>query len=287
LKVDPIGHKTPMSSTGTIAAKGRRAGQSPWVERLGRLGLVAKGILYAVVSILAIKVALGGRGESPDREGALQTISRQPFGKGLLVLLALGLGGYALWQLARGLLDREGEGEDPKGLAKRAGALGRAVWYGGLAVLTAERIASAGGGGGGGSKEQQTTAGVFDLPAGRYLVYAAGLVFLGVAGFNAYRAVTCKFNKKLKTHEMNDAEEAAATGVGILGHLARAVVFTLIGLFLLRAAWQFDPKEARGLDGALMELAQQPYGALLLGAVAVGLMAYAFYCFVQARYRRI
>ena len=61
---------------------------------------------------------------------------------------------------------------------------------------------------------------------------------------------------------MNDAEEAAATGVGILGHLARLVVFALIGLFLLEAAWEFDPKEARGLDGALMELAQQPYGAL-------------------------
>ena len=65
------------------------------------------------------------------------------------------------------------------------------------------------------------------------------------------------------------------------------VVFGLIGLFLVKAAWEFDSKEARGLDGALLELAQQPYGGLLLGAVAVGLLAYAFYCFVQARYRRI
>ncbi len=112
-------------SSSTIATKGRRAGRSPWVERLGRLGLVAKGVLYAVVGILAIKVALGGREESPDREGALQTIAQQPFGKGLLVLLAVGLAGYALWQLARGLLDREGEGEDPKGLAKRGSALAR------------------------------------------------------------------------------------------------------------------------------------------------------------------
>ena len=129
-------------SSSTIATKGRRAGRSPWVERLGRLGLVAKGALYAVVGILAFKVALGGREESPDREGALQTIAEQPFGKGLLVLLAVGLAGYALWQLARGLLDREGEGEDPKGLAKRASALARGVWYGALAVLTAERIVS-------------------------------------------------------------------------------------------------------------------------------------------------
>ena len=86
---------------------------------------------------------------------------------------------------------------------------------------------------------------------------------------------------------MSDAEEAAATAAGVLGHLARAVVFTLIGLFLLRAAWEFDPKEARGLDGALMELSQQSYGDLLLGAAAVGLLAYALYCFVEARYRRI
>jgi hypothetical protein len=272
-------------STGTIAAKGRRAGQSPWVERLGRLGLVAKGILYAVVGILAVKVALGGREESPDKSGALNTIAHQPFGRGLLMLLALGLVAYALWRLAQGFLDRDNEGEDAKGLAKRGSAIARAGWYGLLAGLTIDRIVSARDSAG--SNEQQTTAGVFDLPLGRYLVYGAGLAFLGAAGFNAYRAVTCKFNKKLKTHEMNDAEEAAATGVGILGHLARAVVFTLIGLFLLKAAWQFDPNEARGLDGALMELAQQPYGALLLGAVAAGLMAYALYCFVQARYRRI
>ena len=273
-------------SSSTIATKGRRAGRSPWVERLGRLGLVAKGVLYAVVGILAIKVALGGREESPDREGALQTIAQQPFGKGLLVLLAVGLAGYALWQLARGLLDREGEGEDPKGLAKRGSAFARGIWYGALAVLTAERVVNAGSSGGG-SKEQQTTAGVFDVPLGRYLVYAAGLAFLGTGAFNGYRAVTGKFKKKLKTAEMSDAEEASATAFGVLGHLARAAVYTLIGLFLLRAAWEFDPKEARGLDGALLELTQQPYGEAMLAVVAVGLGAFALWCFAQARYREV
>lgn len=271
-------------SSGTIAAKGRRAGQSPWVERLGRVGLVAKGVLYAVIGILAVKVALGGREQSPDKDGALNTIAQQPFGRGLLVLLALGLFAYALWRLAQGFLDRDNEGEGAKGLAKRAGAIARAGWYGLLGGLTVDRIASSGGGS---SNEQKTTAGVFDLPLGRYIVYAAGLAFLGAASFNGYRAVTCKFNRKLKTGEMGDAEETAATGVGILGHLARMAIFGLIGLFLLRAAWEFDPKQARGLDGALLEVSQQAYGGLLLGAVAVGLLAYALYCFVQARYRRI
>jgi len=271
-------------STGTIAAKGRRAGKSPWVERLGRLGLVAKGAFYAVIAILAIKVALGGRTESPDRQGALRTIADQPFGKGLLLLLAAGLAGYALWRLAQALLDRDDEGEEPKGLAKRAAALGKGGWYAVLCGLTLSVLI---GGDGGGGNQQQTTAGVFERPLGRYAVYAAGLAFLGAAGFNGYRAVTCKFRKKLKTGEMSEAEDRAATAAGVLGHLARLVVFGLIGLFLLKAAWEFDPREARGLDGALLELSQQPYGRYLLFAVAVGLLAYALYCFAQARYRRI
>ena len=273
-------------NSGTIAAKGRRAGQSPWVERLGRLGLVAKGVLYGVVGILAIKVALGGREESPDKNGALTAIAEQPFGRGLLIALAVGLTAYALWRLAQGFLDRDNEGEDPKGLAKRGAAVAKAAWYLLLAGLTVDRLLSSGGGGAG-SNEQQTTAGVFDLPLGRYLVYGAGVAFLGAAAFNGYRAVTCKFNKKLETGQMGEAEEKAATGVGILGHLARMAVFGLIGAFLLEAAWTFDPKEARGLDGALLELAQEPYGGLLLGTVAVGLLCYALYCFVQARYRRV
>lgn len=271
-------------SSASIAAKGRRAGKSPWVERFGRAGLVAKGALYAVVSILAIDVALGSRKESPDKNGALRTIAEQPFGKVLLTALAVGLAGYAAWQLSLAILDRENEGEDAKGLVKRATALARAGWYGVLCWLTVSTLV---GNGSGNSNEQQKTAGVFDHTGGRYLVYAAGFAFLGAAAFNGYRAITCKFNKKLKQQEMNEVEEAAATGVGILGHLARCVVFGLIGIFLVKSAWEFDSKEARGLDGALLELAQQPYGGLLLGAVAIGLLAYAFYCFVQARYRKI
>jgi uncharacterized protein DUF1206 len=271
-------------SSGTIAAKGRRAGQSPWVERLGRLGLVAKAVLYAVVGILAIQVALGGREQNPDRQGALRAIAEQPFGMVLLVLLALGLAGYAVWRLAQAILDRDNEGEDPIGLAKRAGALAQAGWY---AVLWGLTVSTLVGNGSGDGNEQETTAGIFEWPGGRYLVYAAGIAFIAAAAFNGYRAVTCKFNKKLKTGEMGGAEGKAATGVGILGHLARMAVFGLVGAFLVKAAWEFDPKQARGLDGALLELSQQPYGGLLLGAVAVGLLAYAAYCLFQARYRRI
>ena len=271
-------------SSGAIAAKGRRAGQSPWVERLGRAGLVAKAVLYAVIGLLAIQVARGGREESPDKGGALRTIADQPFGRGLLALLAVGLAGYALWRLAQAILDRDREGESPKGIAKRATALAQGGWYAVLCGLTVSALA---GNESKSGNEQETTAGVFDWPLGRYLVYAAGFAFVAAAAFNGYRAVTCKFNKKLKTAEMSEAEEKAATGVGILGHLARMVVFGLVGAFLVRAAWEFDAKQARGLDGALLELSQQPYGEFLLGTVGAGLLAYAAYCLFQARYRKI
>lgn len=275
-------------SSGTIAAKGRRAGRSRWVERLGRAGLVAQGVLYAVVGILAIKVAVGARGEDAGKDGALRTIAEQPFGRVLLTILALGLAGYAAWRLAQGLLDRDSEGEGAKALAKRGGAVARGAWYAGLCVLTVTKIVGSGeGGGGGATTEDRATSGVLGLPFGRYLVFAAAAAFFAAALFNGYRAITCNFRKKLQTEKMSDAEENAATGVGILGHLARFVVWGLIGAFLAKAAWEFDPEETAGLDAALHEVARQSYGGFLLGSLAVGLIAYALYCFVQARYRDV
>lgn len=274
-------------SVDSIASRSRRAGKSPWVERLGRAGLVAKGVLYGVIGILAIKVALGARQEDADKDGALRAIAAQPFGTFLLSVLAAGFAGYALWRLAQGVLDRDSEGEGPKGIAKRAGAIGKAGLYGTLCVLTVTKIVGAGDSKGGSSSEDKAAAGVLGLPFGRYLVFAAAAAFVAAALFNGYRAVTAKFKKKLDTAEMNEAEENAAAGIGIVGHLARFVVFGLIGLFLGRAAWQYDPKEAVGLDGALQKLADQAYGGILLGAVAAGVIAYALYCFVQARYRDV
>jgi len=273
-------------STSSIAAKGRRAGRSPWVERLGRLGLVAKGVVYLVLAILAVKVALGARDEEADKEGVLREIAAQPFGRGLLTALAVGMFGYAIWRLAQGFLDRDGKGEDASGLAKRAGAIARGFWWGALGVLTVSKIVGASSGSTSG-QEDNATAGVLALPLGRYIVFAAAAGFLASAVFNGYRAVTCNFEKRLQTEQMSDAEEKAATGVGVLGHLARLVVFGLIGLFLAKAAWEFDADETRSLDGALREVAAQPYGTFLLCAVAIGLGAYGLYCFVQARYRDV
>jgi hypothetical protein len=126
-----------------------------------------------------------------------------------------------------------------------------------------------------------------EQPLGRYLVIAVGLAIVGAGLFNLYRALTRNFRDELKEEQMGRDERRWYTVFGVAGHLARAVIFTLAGVFLLRAAWQYDPKEAIGLDGALRKLARAEYGQVLLASTAAGLMAYGRFCLVQVRYREV
>lgn len=259
------------------------AADSKWVEWGGRFGLAAKGASYVIVSIIALQVALGS-GKPEDRQGALRALADEPFGWALLAALAAGFGGYAIWRFARGLLNRNDEDDDVKGLGKRAGDVGKGLLYAGLGAVTAAILVGAGGGG---DDESKPTAAVLELPLGRWIVGGVGLGIVAAGLFNGFRALTTKFRKDLKTGMMRQAEDRWYTAVGVAGHLARAVVFLLIGVFLVRAAWEYDPDEAIGLDEALAKLAGEPYGAYLLGAVAAGLLAYGLFCFVQARYREV
>jgi hypothetical protein len=142
-------------------------------------------------------------------------------------------------------------------------------------------------GSGQGNDQKELTARILDWPLGRWLVAAAGLAVLGAGAFNLYRAVSQKFRKDLKEEQMTGEERRSYTVIGVIGHAARGIVFGLVGFFIVRAAWEYDPDDAIGLDGALAKLAHAEYGSLLLGAVAAGLLAYALFCLVQARYRRV
>jgi hypothetical protein len=254
-----------------------------WIDRLGRAGLVAKGVSFALVAVLAIGVATGSGGKTTDRQGALRTLADHGWGKVVLVALAVGFAGYALWRLADAILDRRDEGDDASGLAKRAASLARAAIYVALLWTTISVLAGSGSGGGGGNGEQEATGGVLGWPLGRELVFAAALGVAGAAAFNAYRGVSRKFEDKLSG--MSEAVERAVVVVGVAGHLARALVFAVAAWFLAKAAIQFDPSDAVGLDGALARLAREPYGKALLGITAGGLLAYGIYCLFEARYR--
>ena len=275
-----------MSSAETLRRNGRRA-ERTGVEWLGRAGLVAQGTIYALIALLAIQVALGGRDRShePDKQGALRLVADQPAGGWLLGGLALGFAAYALWRFSQALLDRDHKGSDAKGLSTRVGYFCIGAWYAVLAYLAVQMMLGSSGGGGG--NEQQTTAGVFGWPLGRELVFAVAGAFFVAAGWNVVRALSGKLEKCVETHEMSERERTTVLAIGGVGLLGRGAVFGLVGAFFAKAAYEFDPKEARGLDGALLELTQQPFGRLILGGVAVGLAAFGLWCIAQARYRRV
>ena len=86
---------------------------------------------------------------------------------------------------------------------------------------------------------------------------------------------------------MSAATETWITVIGTIGHVARAIVFGLVGWFLLKAAYEYDANEAVGLDGALTKILRAEYGPWLLGLVAAGLIAFGVYSLSEARYRRI
>ena len=259
---------------------------SPWIERLARAGYVAYGVVYALVGVLAVQAALGGGvGKTASQEGALRQVLLAPFGRVLLGMIVIGLLAYAGWRLIQGILDPEDEGRDAKGIAKRVDHVLNGLFHAALA-FSAAGLALGSGTGGGGSPDDWT-ARLLAQPFGRWLAVIAGAVVVGAGLYQFYKAYIADFRDELKLGAMSARTKAWTTRSGRLGFAARGVVFGVVGVFLIQAALQTDPDEARGLGGALETLARQPFGPHLLGAVALGLVAYGVFMFVVARYRRI
>lgn len=277
-----------MSRQNPIEKPVRQAASHPWFERFARLGFGAKGLVYFIVGLLAAQAAFTTGGKTTDTSGALETIITQPFGKFLLGIVTLGLLGYASLRLVKAVLDPEHSGEEgAKSLGRRAGNAFSGVIYVSLALTALSLIFGWGSGGGGDSSTQDWTARVLSQPFGQWLVGLGGLVTIGVGGYYLYKAFTAKFMEDLNQNQMNRTERKWSKRAGQFGMTARGIVFGIIGIFLIVAAWQSDASEARGLGGALATLAQQPYGTWLLGLVALGLIAYSGYTLVEARYRQI
>lgn len=273
-------------STRSVAGHAEVQSRRPWFKLLSRAGMAARGAVFLIIGILAIKVATDSGGTTTDQKGALAELAKQPFGEALLLVLVVGLAGYALFRIAQGVLDTDDKGDDASDLAVRASKVGSGIAYG---VLCASAIGILAGSGGGGSSSgsgdpRSTTAGILGWPGGRAWVILVALAILAVAGWNVYRGVSKTFMTRLHPPgRMRTVVER----VGVVGMCARGVVFGIIAGFLVKAAVEYDPKEAVGIDGALGRLAHEPYGQALLGLVAAGLVAFALYCFAEARYREV
>ena len=263
---------------------GERVVQSGSFEWLARAGFVARALIYGIIGVLAIKLALGDGGKTTNQQGALKTIAHQPFGKLLLILVAIGLAGYSLWRLLHALLGHGPEDTD-SGLDRLA-ALGSGIVYALLCAIAVEILLGSGSSSGSGNTHK-TTAGVLGWPGGTWLVGIAGAVLIGVGLYQGYRGLSHDFLKDSKTEQMSPRVRQWIEWIGTFGHLARMVVFGLIGVFLIQAAIDYNPNNAVGVDGALAKLAHASYGPFLLGLVAAGLIAFGLYSLSDARYRRL
>lgn len=275
------------SSTANRAKRGaERAASGDKMEKLARAGYLTKGIVYAIIGVLAFQAAIGSGGQTSGSRGAIRQIAEQPFGQILLILTAIGLLGYAAWRFIQAIKDPEGKGSDGEGIVKRIGFAISGLIYLFLSFYAASIVFgwSTGGSGGG---QQAWTAKLLAQPFGQWLVGIVGAIVIGVGFYQFYKAYKAKFMDKYKTGEMSQAERTWAERAGRFGLSARGVVFCIIGIFLIQAAIQADPSETRGLGGVLQTLAQQPYGPWLLGLVALGLIAYAVHCIAQSRYRTV
>jgi len=257
--------------------------RTPAFDVLSRAGFVARALVYGIIGVLAFELVIGHGGKITNKQGAFRTVAAHSFGHLLLALLAVGLGGYAIWRLFRAALGHGRESAD-SGI-ERVGALGSGIVYGLMCVVAVQILTGPGTSGSGNTSK--TASDVFGWPAGRWLVGAAGLVLAGVAIYQFIRGVKQKFLDDSKTGEMPEPVRKWFTIAGTVGHVARSVVFGMVAVFLIKAAYDYKANEAIGLDGALAKLYNGAYGSWLLGAVALGLIVFSGFALVEARYRRI
>ena len=277
--------KGDLSEDATLQAKNAAQSARPWMERLARLGYATEGAMYTLIGLLAARVAFGSGEHATGQRGALEIIAGSPLGGVLVSLIALGFLGYALWRGVQTIADPDEEGTKLKALGKRVGYGVSALVYAGLAFSAAGLIL--GSASQGNRTPDDWTALLLSWPLGRVLVVCVGIAAVGMGLRELYQAYKARFLKYLKLDEMGERVRKWSERWGRLGIASRGIVFGVVGTFLIRAALEYDPQEARGLGGALQTLAQQPLGPWLLGAVALGLIAYGLFMLSVARYRHI
>ena len=269
----------------TVRSSGRRAANSKALRWLGRAGYAARGVIYIIIGWIAVQIAFGHSGQQADRTGALHEISTTPVGGFLLWLLVIGFIGMALWRLSEAVYGSTGSGEKKAG--QRLAALGKAIIY---AVIAYGVLKYALGTGGPQSSDKQSvdlTATLLKYPGGQVLVVVIGLALIGGGIYLAYAAWKEEFRKQLGLGEIPARMRRIVEWLGKFGGMARGAVFVTAGIFLVVAAVQAKPQQAKGVDSSLRALAATPLGPWLLVVVAIGLIMFGLFSCCQAKWERL
>ncbi|MFG2787970.1 DUF1206 domain-containing protein [Streptomyces sp. NPDC048419] len=273
-----------MPRSGRLGAE--RAARGSVTEGAARMGLAARGAIYLLVGVLALQVAFGDTHRQADRGGALETLAGKPLGVVLLWALGAGLAGMAVWRLSVAVFGSVGP--DGRKARKRLMAACGSVFY--ACVAYSVLSFAVGPHSGGGSSDRQSrdvTARALGLPAGQWLVGAvgAGVVVAGV--WIAVQSVRRKYHEDLKLGAMSRWSRRLVDVTGVGGGVARGLVFTAAGAFAVRAAVDYQPDRAKGMDDTLRSFAHTPLGPSLLACVAAGLILFGLFSFALARWCRV
>jgi hypothetical protein len=259
---------------------------SPFIERFARFGFAAKGIVYIVIGYLAALAPVGLRRHPTGVHGALVTLLRQPIGTFLLAVIAFGFATFGIWLILRGIADPEHEGQSWNAISLRIGWVFGGLTHFGLVIAAVHMIF------GYATRDDEReahdwTATALSYPLGRWIIAGVGVAILIYGLLQIHHGLLDKLDPRLTLHELSAPARKWIRGICRFGMTARGVVFGLLGVFLMRAAYDFNAHEARGLSGTLRAIASEPHGRAFLAIAAFGLMAYGVYMLVLGRYRRI
>lgn len=254
---------------------------------LVRAGFGARALTYGLIGGVSLALAFGaGRAPvAPNQQGALALVARAPLGRIVVCAIAIGLLAYAVWKLGQGLFGRGPEGGGGVGIKDRVANAGGGIAY--LVFFAVAINVLVGTDSSGSNDPRDTAAGILGWPAGPELVAIAGITLLLISIYQISDGLKAKFVRDNKTEGMGVEEREVFLALGRIGLVARALVFALIGYFLLRTAVGYDAAKAVGVDGALYRVYSEPYGPWLMGTVAAGLLIFSAFSLFEARHRRL
>lgn len=251
------------------------------VRWLARIGYGARGLVYLAVGAIALHAALEFE-QARDVRGAMREINDYAGGQIVLTALAVGLCAYGLWRLVQSVLDVDRHGWNLAGVFVRGGLLVSAALHVSLAwgcVQIAMRWSS-----GEDKPVQRAVARTLGWPAGRVLVIVGGCVIAGAGIAHLVKAARGGFRKWF---EAPPGAMLWIDPVSRFGLTARGLLFIGIAVFVIYAAITLDPSDARGIEGVMLWIQDRIYGRVLLGVLALGVLAFGAYSVIEAFVRRV
>lgn len=257
----------------------QRAHRNPSVRASARIGLLANGLVHALIGGIGLQVANGLPGEA-DQLGALSAIATRPGGVAVLWLCTGALWGLALWQGTNAAFSVAPNRRIL--IFRRSLNVGKALGFALLGTVTF--WVALGARSGGAESVRRADAAIVDSPVGLFLLLAVGSTVAVIGGGLVWRGVRRNFREELRY--LWGPTKVIVLSLGVFGHVAKGVAFLVTGGLLVAAAVFADSRWVGGLDAGLRYLLTLQSGPILLNVVAAGLIAFGLYLTARAAFLR-